>query len=227
MPTSCHPRALAWFRQQVPRIESTDGLLHAAMAIAMHALPDTDPAAVDQSLAKLAERVRQGAPSGKIEALLAHLHDVLFVAEKLEGNTDRYYLADNSYLPRVLETRRGLPILLALIYKVVGSRAGLQIDGINSPGHFLVRVLGDDGWMIVDPFFHGQVLTRDETFDRLERVSGRPVPRDDRYLPVATHAEWISRILSNLQSLFAAEGRQGDLAAMSELQHELGDTLGA
>jgi len=87
-------------------------------------------------------------------------------------------------------------------------------------------VLGDDGWMIVDPFFHGQVLTRDEAFDRLERVSGRPVPRDDRYLPVATHAEWISRILSNLQSLFAAEGRQVDLAAMSELQHELGDTLG-
>lgn len=226
MAHSCHPRALSWFRQQVPRIERTDGLLQAAIAIALHVYPETDPQAIDLKLNELANQVRAGAPSKKTEALLAHLHDVLFVVEQFAGNTESYYSADNSLLPKILETKRGLPILLALIYKVVGARAGLQIDGINSPGHFLVRVRNDEGGMIVDPFFHGQVLTRAETFERLERVSGRPVPRDDRYLPVATHAQWISRILTNLQNLYAAEGSQTNLAAMSELQAELYDTLG-
>ena len=40
----------------------------------------------------------------------------------------------NSYLPAVLETRRGIPITLALIYKAVAERVGLEVDGINLPG---------------------------------------------------------------------------------------------
>jgi regulator of sirC expression with transglutaminase-like and TPR domain len=124
-------------------------------------------------------------------------------------------------LPAVLNTRRGIPVLLSLIYKIVGERAGLTVQGINAPGHFMVRVRCDNAWMIVDPFFGGQMLTRSEAFDRLDRVAGRRLPRTNPMLAIATHQQWIVRILGNLRQLFATEGRLDDLAAMTELAQAL------
>ena len=145
------------------------------------------------------------------------MHAVLFEEEGFAGNMERYYNALNSYLPAVLNTRHGLPVLMSLVYKLVGEGAGLTVEGINAPGHFMVRVLCDNAWMIVDPFFGGQVLTRDEAFDRLDRVTGTPLPRRDELLATATHPRWLARILGNLRQLFATEGRRDDLAAMTEL----------
>jgi regulator of sirC expression with transglutaminase-like and TPR domain len=75
--------------------------------------------------------------------------------------------------------------------------------------------------MIVDPFFSGQVLSREEAFRRLERVANRKLPRCDEYLATATHAQWIARLLGNLRQLFATEGRKDDLVAMNELTQAL------
>ena len=125
----------------------------------------------------------------------------------------------------MLESRRGIPITLCLIYKVVGERIGLEVEGINAPGHFLARVATDEGPMLVDPFFLGSVLTDDEAYTRVEQVTGRTVPRDPQYLAPATHSQWLSRMLINLQHVFATAERQNDVAAMSELQSLLDYSL--
>ena len=39
----------------------------------------------------------------------------------------------------MLDRRTGIPITLSVVYMEVARRAGLQIDGVNFPGHFLVR----------------------------------------------------------------------------------------
>jgi len=139
----------------------------------MHALDDVDPQRVEDRLRTYSLRVKERSPSQSIIALQANLHEMLFDEEGFAGNLERYYSALNSYLPVVLDTRYGLPITLSLIYKVVGQWAGLCVEGINAPGHFMVRVRCDRSWMIVDPFFGGQMLTRgDFSHARVER---RPV----------------------------------------------------
>jgi regulator of sirC expression with transglutaminase-like and TPR domain len=220
-PSYCRPEAYHHFTGALQELWSTEGLLRAAIAVSMHALDDVNPLAVEDRLRTLSERVRERAPSGRAAALQANLHAILFDEEGFSGNLDQYYNALNSYLPAVLNTKRGLPLVLALIYKVVGDWAGLTITGINAPGHFLVRVQCDQSWMVVDPFFGGQVLTRDETFDRLDRVAGRKLPRNDELLATPSHNQWIARLLGNLRQLFATEGRRDDLAAMTELSHAL------
>jgi regulator of sirC expression with transglutaminase-like and TPR domain len=217
-PTLCRPRAFYFFADQLPAIDTTEGLLNAAMAISMHALDDVQPKSIQGELAGLSQRVRRRVRSRHPQAVLAHLHDVLFEEEGFAGNGQDYYNTDNSYLSRVLETRRGIPITLTLVYKAVAEGAGLHVEGVNAPGHFLARVKTSEGSMIVDPFFAGGVLTDEEAFERAERITGRPMPRTAEYLAAAHHSQWISRILVNLQHIFASTDQRGDLAAMGELQ---------
>src|SRR4051812_37298796 len=230
----CLPEAFEFFSAQLSQLDTTEGLLRAATAVSMHALDDVDPDRVEQRLRILSLRVCERSPSRRDAAVLANMHAVLFDEEGFLGNLNRYYNALNSYLPAVLDTRQGLPVILSLIYKVVGEWAGLRVEGINAPGHFMIRVHCDNAWMIVDPFFGGQVLSRQEAFDRIDRVAGRRMPRTNQMLATATHEQWLIRILGNLRQLFSTEGRVEDLAAMTELlaaltrfsqQPKVGDSL--
>ena len=221
-PTECRPEAFAFFAEQLPELERTNGLLRAAVAIAMHAMPDVVPLEVERKVGRLTDRVRQRVTGNSRRAMLAHLHDELFECQQFRGNVDDYYNPRNSFVPAVLETGLGIPISLALIYKVVATRLGLRVEGVNAPGHFLVSVAATARPMLVDPFFGGQMLSRDEAFARMDDALGRQLPRSDRHLRPATHKQWIGRMLQNLVGVYSAQGQPDEVAAMSELAQLLG-----
>jgi regulator of sirC expression with transglutaminase-like and TPR domain len=87
----------------------------------------------------------------------------LFDDQQFVGNRDRYEDPRNSCLNEVLDRRTGIPITLSVVYMEVGRRAGLQVDGVNFPGHFLVRFPEPAGrgprGLIIDPFHAGALLS--------------------------------------------------------------------
>jgi regulator of sirC expression with transglutaminase-like and TPR domain len=216
-PVHCRPEAYHYFAEQMPTLWSTTGLLRASIGVSMHALDDVDPEQTEKLIQDICGLVEEAKPGNQPSEILAGLHYVLFKDCEFRGNTDRYYHALNNYVPAVLKSRQGLPIALAVIYKAVGEGSGLSVAGVNAPGHFMVRVRTEDGWHIVDPFYGGQILSREEVFERLEQVTQRPLHRRDELLAAPTHQQWIYRMIGNLRQLFLAEGRLGDLAAMNEL----------
>ena len=219
-PVHCRRPAYDLFASQMPIIESREALLTAAVAIAMHEMEDADAHAVDMKLQALADRVQACVRGSSPQALLAHAHDVLFEQEQFAGNTQDYECPLNSYLPAVLETRRGIPITLTLIYTSVMNRLGINVYGINAPLHFLagVELPDDEQPMFVDPFFGGKVLSREEGFQRLEEIIRRPIRRSEPVFAPATHRQWLARMLRNLQVIFKKQGRPTDLAAMVEME---------
>jgi regulator of sirC expression with transglutaminase-like and TPR domain len=216
-PRYCRPAAYELFAAQLATLEETNSLVRAAAAVAMHEFADTCLDDVERQLDEIAAEIVGRVSSGNRRALIAQLHAVLFDELGLAGNTENYYAPENSYLPKVLETRRGLPVTLSLVYKSVAQRIGLNARGINSPVHFLAAVELDGSWMIVDPFHDGRVLARDEVFDRLEKLAGAPIARSDELLSTATHIDWLARIVRNLEQVFQRTGRQMDMLAMREL----------
>ncbi len=233
MPAYCHPAAYAAFSDALSSLDTTAGLFRAAFAIARHEQPEADVAAAEAVVQELANIVGKRVRSSNVEAKLAHLHDVLFDLVGFTGNIDDYYNPANSYLPDVLRTRRGLPITLTLIYKCVAERVGLAVRGINSPGHFLAAVRSTEpspvstergqanAWMYVDPFYGGEMLDGADVCRRIAETTGLVADNPAHWLATATHREWISRMLNNLQAVFAHTGRERDLYAMQELQELL------
>src|SRR5687768_11902139 len=126
LPMCCASRAFHLLARQLPTINSPDALLNGAIAISMHQMEDVDPAEVDTTIQQYADAVRARVRGSQPQALLAHLHEHLFDELGFTGNTEDYYNTANSYLPAVLATRRGLPITLSLVYKLVAERVGLR-----------------------------------------------------------------------------------------------------
>ena len=224
-PSACRPEAFALFVDQLAELETTNGLFRASIAISMHVIPDIVPLEVERLASHLADKVRQRVPGNNRVALIAHLHHELFERYEFRGNVDDYYNPMNSLVPEVMESGLGIPISLSLVYKVIASRLGLRVEGINAPGHFLVSVADSSRPMIIDPFHRGQMLNREEAFQRMDKATGRSVPRSDRYLMPATHRQWIGRMLQNLVSIYSSAGQMDDVAAMSELSGLLGSPL--
>lgn len=225
MPISayCRPLAFRAFAESLPAIDSAKGLFRAAWAIALHELPEASLAEGEASIERLATAVRHGARSGTADALLAHLHDVVFDVAGFGGNREDYYKPTNSYLPEVLRTRRGLPITLVLVYRRVAAEVGLTVHGVNAPGHFLAEVEVDDGRrsMYVDPFYGGAALDRPEAVARIAEATGQAVDPTMDLLARATPRQWLARMLHNLQATLAAAGRDRDVFAMQELEQLL------
>jgi regulator of sirC expression with transglutaminase-like and TPR domain len=188
--------AAALAKDPVPLDEAT-------LAIALEEYPDLDVEGVLARLDALAERVgaRVQGPR-RAASLLRALREVLADEEGLRGNEDAYYDPRNSFLNEVLERRLGIPISLSIVYVEVARRAGLPLQGVALPGHFLAKYVSPSGAEVfVDPFHRGEVLSADECAARFRaRSGGRELDR--RWLSAATPRQILVRMLQNLRRIY-------------------------
>lgn len=194
-----------------------------ALALAAELRPIEADAALDE-LDRLGEEVARAAAGARTpEQQAAACREVLGARERFEGDRDDYDHPDNSMLDRVLERRRGLPILLSVVYAEVARRAGIALAGVGLPGHYVVGHFGVDPPLLIDPFNGGAPVTG-------------PVPSPANTVrPWGAH-ETALRMLNNLvpaytrrfdlaRAIRAAELRLElplDDAARAELDRELG-----
>lgn len=134
-----------------------------------------------------------------------------FFSAELEfrGNSEDYYNPKNSLLPAVIETRCGLPILLSCIAIFLSHRAGLNVVGVNLPGHFIVR----HGDILFDPFHRCKILTRSDC-DEILRCQG--IVPDEQCYRTASSRRVLQRILCNLHFSFS---KTGDCEKTAKVRH--------
>lgn len=196
------------------------GVLEAAELVARCDRPGYDPASVERAFVDLATEARRWVdPEASLriraEGLCTCIHDVRGIG----GDPEDYYREDNSRIDRVLETGRGIPISLAVIYTELGRRLGLDCTGVNFPGHFLVRVRGvlDDAGgaaaagesLLIDPFA-GRLIGPGECDALLRSVLGDDASLQPEHLEPATPLQVLLRMLNNLEQLAIGEGRLDD-----------------
>lgn len=121
------------------------------------------------------------------------------------GDTDDYYAPENSLIHQVLERRRGLPILLSILWMEVARRARFPVEGIGMPGHFLVRIGGRQG-ILADPFSGGALLSVEDCRRALNELSGGAITWRDDFLAPSGMDQVLERVLSNLAGSYKRIG---------------------
>lgn len=212
------PQPLEYFETLVAEDQGL-GLLEAAASLAQDEHPELDLQGVLDEVDALARRLRDRVPadaSGLHRIRL--LHRYFFGELGFAGNVNHYHDPDNSYLHRVIQTRRGIPISLAVLYLELAAAAGLQAQGVSFPGHFLVKVRLTSGEVVVDPFT-GESLSRRALEERLEALRGAPdadAPPLGLYLVAASPREVLARMLRNLKALHAERADTARQLAVQE-----------
>lgn len=186
--------------------DNTIDLGAAALWIAAEEQPGLDPEPWLERLDALGERLQDRLRGvGDDLERLSLLTDLLFGEEGLRGNSEDFYDPRNSFLNQVLDRRLGNPITLAVVCMEVGRRAGLALEGIGFPGHFLLR-LARHPQVVIDPFDKGRLLTGDDCEAMLERMAQGSRGLDPRRLRPAGPRQILQRVLNNLRGIYVHRG---------------------
>jgi regulator of sirC expression with transglutaminase-like and TPR domain len=192
---------------------------HAALLIGAWDHPAREVAPYREQLDAIARSIAADvaqAPGGteRANAISACLFDRL----GFRGNTDDYYDPRNSFLADVLERRVGIPISLSVVYLEVARRLGVLAQGVNFPGHFLVRVAIEDAWLFLDPFGGGRAMTPVDLETLLRKTTTPDAILEPSVIAAATKRQIVSRMLVNLAGIY---GRNGDLVRSLDVLERL------
>jgi regulator of sirC expression with transglutaminase-like and TPR domain len=197
------------FAEMVSRPEERIELAKAALLIAAADHPSIEPDVYVSRLDDFSYGVDD----------LGSLRKRLFEELGFTGETENYYAPEGSFLDVAIERRRGIPITLSVLTIEVGDRAGIKLEGIGMPGHFLVRFPPTGEY--IDPFFKGEILDERGCEERFKQVTGvaAKVSFGPGMRPVSSKQEILARMLNNLKAIYRAhnDGRSLEWVARMRL----------
>lgn len=166
----------------------------------------TDAAQIE--LDRLAGLLPYGLHGGR--AWASALAELLGERYGFEGSSADYQRLESSLLHEVLRRRRGLPILLSVVWIEVARRAGAPVYGVALPGHFVVGFGDPAERVLADPFAGGRPLTGQDAELLVTGATGEPL--EPSMLVPAQPLETVLRILSNIRAWAAARPERTDVA---------------
>lgn len=162
------------------------------------------------------------------------INHILFDFHKLNRNTTNYYAPQNNYINQVLETKKGNPIMLSIIYMEVAGRLGLPIYGINLPKNFILayvdeyreymqQISANDVLFYINPFNKGAVLGKKEIdfFIKNQHLT----PNSSCYTP-CSNKDIVLRLLNNIVFSYENDENADDKSnQLKELLHLLSNRV--
>lgn len=153
------------------------------------------------------------------------LNYIVFDLHKFTRNNNDFYAPQNSYINQVIETRKGNPISLAIIYLSVAHKLGLPIYGVNLPKNFILAYKdefrlhdapdeSEDILFYINPYNKGAVLGRREIDYFLSQQQLKPHP--SFYVP-CSNIDIVVRLINNLLLSFEKLGYTQKITRMKEL----------
>ena len=211
-----------------------DDLLEGALCISRYRYPELDEHKVKARLASIRQDIwlELNDHLTAFEKVRVFNH-IFFQVHGFKGNKRNYHAPQNSYINEVLDSRKGNPLSLAIIYQVLAEDLGLPLRGVNLPNHFVLAYLdeesmggvdsarqgGENILFYVNAFSGGDILGRNEITEFLNKLD--IAPRPSFYTP-CTNLDIVRRQLNNLGNSYA---KLGDAERAQDLER-LRDLLG-
>ncbi len=148
-------------------------------------------------------------PTDQIKAL----NYVFYNKLKFSANTKNFHSPTNSMINQVLDTRRGNPITLCVIYMLMANRLGLPVFGVNLPNLFVLTYKNQHGLQFYINVFHKGLVFARKDIDLY--VSQLNLQQLDTFYQPCTNLDIVRRVLRNLMVAF---DKAGDRTRMKEIQ---------
>lgn len=186
-----------------------------ALLMAAREYPDTDLSDYRDHLAAVqAATCTAAAGASNLADRVTAIRNAVFETHGYQGDSDTYGALDNANLIKVIDRRRGIPVSLAIICLEAARGQGWAADGINFPGHFLLRLRDASDGVIVDPFHGGRTLGVEDLRAYLKSVAGDHAElAPEHYAPIGNRGILL-RLQNNLR-LRAPDAGELDRAVLA------------
>lgn len=200
---------------------SEHDLLTGMWIIASYQYPDVDLVKLRQDLEQIyyetwLEFTNDLAPLDRIRVI----NNVMFNKLKFGANSKNFHSPGNSMINIVLESRRGNPITLSVIYMLVAQKLKLPVYGVNLPNLF-VLVYQDDGQQLyINPFNKGLIFSRQDIENYIKELHLAPQPS---FFEPCNNVDIVRRSLRNLVMSFEKMGEHAKAEEVKLLLIEISD----
>ena len=154
-------------------------------------------------LSAIAQKISVKLPTDRYPLkLIKTINEHLFTELDFQGDRQDYYNFENSFLNRVIDRQKGIPITLSVIYLEIARLVGFPMVGIGMPGHFLIRPDFADAGIFVDVFNQGEILFPQDCVEKLSQIYQQPMKLEPHWLNPVSNQQILARMLSNLKQIY-------------------------
>jgi len=210
-------------------------LLEGALLIAKYQYPDIDIVKVKKQIDQIKQDVWLEL-NDNLTALekVKIINHILFDVHNFSGNTSNYHAPQNSYINNVLESKKGNPLLLSIIYTIVAQSLDIPIYGVNLPEHFILCYVddqhmgvpsteGNDGSNVlfyINPFSKGAIFGQKEIEAFLKQLK---LESHSIFYEPCSNLEIVRRLLRNLIASYEKLGYPDKSSELTRLLQSLGE----
>jgi regulator of sirC expression with transglutaminase-like and TPR domain len=200
-----------------------EDLLEGALAVCRYRYAELNEAEVRQRLATLRQDIWLELNDNltAFEKVRVFNH-IFFQVHGFKGNKRNYHAPQNSYINEVLDSHKGNPLSLAIIYQVLAEELDLPMRGVNLPNHFVLAYMDETGvaaselghgdvLFYVNAYSQGDILGKSEIDEFLGKLD---LPAEESFYQPCTNVDIIRRLLNNLLNSYEKlndPDRAGDL----------------
>lgn len=186
--------------QGLARLDDSDiPVGEAALLLALRDRPGISLDRYRNHLEQLADDVAAAYANGDRKDTTQHdaLNQVLSADHGYSGDSQSYDALQNANLTRVIDRRKGLPIALGILYIHAGRAQGWNIEGLNFPGHFLLRLEEAGERTIFDPFNGGKTIEIADMRALLKAARGGDAELAPEHYAPASNRDILIRLQNN------------------------------
>lgn len=188
-------------------------IAEAALLLAALDRPMVDLSPYRQHLADIITAVRVENAGSEALSRADALNAAIISRYEYQGDQQTYDDMANADLMRVIDRRRGLPVALGILYIHAGRGMGWIVDGLDFPGHFLIRVVSGERALVLDPFHGGRIADPAVMQELLQRMTGERELRPEHVRPMRRR-DVLLRLANNIK---ARAWRAGDVDRTASL----------
>jgi regulator of sirC expression with transglutaminase-like and TPR domain len=195
-------------------------LLKGAIIVARYQYPDLNMEKIEEQISRIRKDVWLEL-NDQMTALeqINVINHVLFTTHGFSGNTSNYHAPQNSFINTVLESHKGNPLLLGIIYQIICRQVNIPVFGVNLPEHFVLAYVealpeSDQGKILfyINAFSKGTVFGKTDIDQFIKKLNIDPV---NSYYQPCSNRDMIQRMLRNLSFSFQ---KLGDKEKVDEIE---------
>lgn len=210
--------------------EEGEDLLKGMIILSRYQYPDLDENKLKKQLAQIKQDVWLELHDD-LTALekVKIINHVLFEIHQFSGNIGNYHAPQNSFINAVLETKKGNPLMLSVVYALICKELGIPVYGINLPQHFVLAYVNDYANLIdvtnttlsnnilfyINPFSKGLIFNKKDIDQFLKQLNLDPEAK--YYLP-CSNQDIIKRCIQNLIHSYDKLGHEDKVNDLKKLE---------